>query len=407
MSAKFRSIGIIGLTLAGVFAFTACDDGRLADAVRVIPESSRASRSATSDGDDVAVALARALAQPGLRARLLQEFRASPWVEHKLVLQEFITTPTGKKLVEAGAEAVGSNVSELTAKINSLPSLDFYVVGDANRRTWTGGAQVAVALTLDMSRQPTTAYTTTGSVAYHDARPGTGSGLVMLLLHPAEPKGRRMKPQAAVNGNVIQDADDGDIGVQYIRRLGNGDSVVVDLRQDKTGKWVTWPRDGSAGTDVTVMSVPRDTSPWTPPPTYPTTYVSWIVVRSVCDFDCNTGNEFEFRATERSITGIAQLGGTARITGINSGEGSYTTWTGPAVPMIGTSVNGDGRTIDVDVVETDGFPNPDDNFDPNPVLHSISDKGKFFDIGDPRTPGVNCPSGYTGQCRELTVAFTW
>ena len=409
MPADFLTTKRASLALLGLVALSACVDIRPTDPIGAVPQSrALASRAATSAGDDVATAIARALAQSQLRSRLLQAFRASPWVEHKLVLQEFISTSTGQALLTAGAEAIGSSPSDLAAKIQSLPPLDFYVLGDANRRTWEGGPQIAVALTTNMQAVPTTAHTTTGSVAYRDARPGSGSGLVMILLHPAEPKGRRINPQAGGMGRVIQDANDGQLGVQYIRHLGNGDSLVFDLRQNDQGRWVTWPRDGSPGSDaITVMSLPRDTTPWTPPPTFPPTYVSQIIVREVCDMDCAASNEFEFRATELSSSGGVISSGTARITGVNSGVGSYTTWTGPAVPMIGSSVNGDGRKIDVDVVETDGWPNPDDNFDPNPLLRYTSDKTQYFNIGDPRTMGVNCPYSWTGACTELSIVFNW
>jgi hypothetical protein len=407
MPQNHRTTRLAGFLFVGLATLSACE-APPTDPMQASGSGGVASRSANSSADDIALAIARALAQPQLRARLLQEFRASPWVEHKLVLQEFVGTPTGQALVLAAAEALGESPSDLAARIASLPSLDFYVLGDANRRTWRGGAEIAVALTTDMRVLPTTAYTTTGSIPYGEARPGSGSGLVMILLHPAEPKGRRMNPQAAGIGSLIQDANDGQLAVQFIRELGNGQTVEYDLRQNAQGRWVTWPRDGSNESDaITIMSLPRDTSEWTPPPSYPTTYVQTIVVRMVCDMDCAAGNEFEFRARELGWSGGVLSQGTARITGVNSGNPTYTTWTGPMQPMIATSVNGDGRTIDVNVVETDGWPNPDDNFDPNPLLRYTSDKYQYFNIGDPRTPGVNCPPGWTGACTELSISFAW
>ncbi len=59
-------------------------------------ESSEASQ------DMLGEVLARGMSRPDVRARVLQAMRASPWTEHKLVLQDFLLTPDGKKLLDAG-----------------------------------------------------------------------------------------------------------------------------------------------------------------------------------------------------------------------------------------------------------------------------------------------------------------
>ena len=73
--------------------------------------------------------------------------------------------------------------------------------------------------------------------------------------------------------------------------------------------------------------------------------------------------------------------------------------------MINATANGDGRYIDVDVVETDPWPNPDDNFDPNPLLYSASDKYHDFHIGDNR--GWNFCTRGEPVWRERTINFNW
>jgi hypothetical protein len=151
--------------------------------------------------------------------------------------------------VARAATYAATSPEALAARIDSLPALDFYVVSRADRRSWRGEDVLHVALTTTMRALPTVAYRSDGeAVPYANART---SGGVVVLLHPAESKGRRARPQAAPDGPTIQDADDGDVGVQYIQRLANGDSVVHDLRQSATGRWMTWPRDGAPGQPLT------------------------------------------------------------------------------------------------------------------------------------------------------------
>lgn len=95
-SGKMRSrIVVIAI---GLQALSACRD-----VVTTAPESARPAAAlaaslafaSANESDLVARAVAGALAQEGVRNRLFQAFRASPWVEHKLVLQEFAESPGG------------------------------------------------------------------------------------------------------------------------------------------------------------------------------------------------------------------------------------------------------------------------------------------------------------------------
>ena len=66
-----------------------------------------------------------------------------------------------------------------------------------------------------------------------------------------------MQRQAALAGSKIQDGDDGDIGVQFIQTLANGDTVVHDLRKNASGKWVVMQPDGSAGKELEIALAER------------------------------------------------------------------------------------------------------------------------------------------------------
>ena len=264
-------------------------------------------------GDDVASGISSALQSSDIRSRVLRAFRASPYVEHKLVLQEFVQTPLGRQVVEAAASALGISEASLDAKINALPLLDFYVLGRTARKSWQGEDVLAVALTTDMRASPPKAFTSTGPISYAQARANN----VVLLLQPAELKGFRANPQTVSDGGVIQDQNDGEIGVQVIRYFANGDSVVIDYQKDASGNWVPWNRSGLSLhflVDCGEFCGGGGGSP------QPSTNVVYIMTRSVCDMDCFGGNEFEFRAKERAADGSVISTGTARITGVESGN---------------------------------------------------------------------------------------
>lgn len=79
--------------------------------------------------------------------------RASPVTEHKLVLQEFVKTPGGRRLVEASAKASGVEVSTIEQLIARLPDMDFYAPFQEHRLTWKATADVFVAATMDVNTE--------------------------------------------------------------------------------------------------------------------------------------------------------------------------------------------------------------------------------------------------------------
>ncbi len=413
---------------AALMVVAACSDGPLPTGATI--ESPLAASLVEQPEQEVALGIAQAMANPTIRSSVLKAFRSSPWVEHKLVLQEFITTSEGIELVAAAAQARGVTTVEFTDQVNALPLLDFYMPSRAERLSWRGENTVGVALSTSMRVTPTSAFMSDGKVipltSAHTA------GRVLVLLHPAEAKGRRMHRQAALAGLTIQDSDDGEIGVQFIHTLPSGDSVVYDLLRSAGGKWFVMKEDGNAGQELAIAVQQRSANarqaaqslgalqyfseceehvdecegggPWTGGPQGPPTSIYYIKARSVCDMDCTAGNEFEFRAKAYSNTSNALvLQGTARVTGVGSGNIYHEPWYGP-VPMIFTTI-ASGVYIDVDVVETDPWPNPDDNFEPNPVLAVASDNFRTFHIGDNR--GWNFCTRGEPVCKELSLMFSW
>ncbi|MEO7995842.1 MAG: hypothetical protein ABI852_00285 [Gemmatimonadaceae bacterium] len=415
---KFGLVALLGLG--------ACSEGSKPTASAEIDRPLSANV-AEQPGQEVALGIAQALTDPTLRLSVLQAFRASPWVEHKLVLQQFIATTAGRELVTAAATARGVTAAEFTNQINALPLLDFYVPSRVERLSWSGDNVVGVALSTSMQVVPTSAYLSDGKAI--DFASAHKAGRVLILLHPAEAKGRRMQRQAALMGSKIQDSDDGDVGVQFIQKLSNGDTVVYDLRKNASGNWAILEPNGSAGKELAIAMQERAAAatqsgrPFQTPSLIPCgeegggdctgggggtpayTNVVFVGTHEVCDMDCTASNEFEFRAvayTNGTTTPVLQ--GTARITGVDSGYIYYYPWSG-SVPMIATTI-ASGVFIEVKVVETDPWPNPDDTFDPNPALHVLADKNKTFYIGDNRATTGLC-SLSEPVCKELQVIFSW
>lgn len=152
--------------------------------------------------------------------------RASPFNEHKLVLQAFMRTGDGRRLVEAAAEASRTDVAVIDALAAQLPPMDFYVPFRQQRTTWRGTPNVVVGATMDQDNPVFTAYTSAGEAVVFDARRGPPT-VAVLILHPAERKELRSNPQPAGPGLVIQEGTDGQAKGQRIVYGPDGDSTVI------------------------------------------------------------------------------------------------------------------------------------------------------------------------------------
>ena len=234
------------LGAVGLVGAAGCSSDRALPVSSTVVASTRALDSDTRSGG-LAASMARALAEASVRHAVLQALRSSPWVEHKLVLQEFVLTSAGSHFVAAVARAQGVSEREIRSQIAALPALDFYVPSREERLTWRGEDVVRVAIATSTAA-PAVAFRPDGSAVPFLSAHAPGS--VLLLLHPAEPKGRRMKQQAARVGATIQDADDGDVSVQFVHRPATGDSAVYDIVFAPDGRWMTLRPDGTVSEEL-------------------------------------------------------------------------------------------------------------------------------------------------------------
>src|SRR5206468_1459249 len=77
-------------------------------------------------GPRAARAIALAMAEAPVRVQLLADFRDSPFSEHKVVLQDYLRSPSGTKLLGA-MERAGIDSKSLSTALQGTGPIQFYV----------------------------------------------------------------------------------------------------------------------------------------------------------------------------------------------------------------------------------------------------------------------------------------
>jgi hypothetical protein len=132
--------------------------------------------------DRLARRMARALADPEFRAYIKAELDRSPFVEHKLQLQRFLSRPDRRalrQLARVGAESESAVRADAAAAI----PLEIYFPVPEHRAAWTGGPDILVASARE-DREAPIAYDVKGrrQVLSPDSPPATP----VLALVPVE-----------------------------------------------------------------------------------------------------------------------------------------------------------------------------------------------------------------------------
>jgi hypothetical protein len=106
-----------------------------------------ATPAASQRPDRLAQLFARALASPAFRAYVKAQLDASPFPEHKIELQRFLPSASGRALRYL---AEGSNTSpdDVRAELDRAIPLEVYLPVPAQRAAWSGDANVLVATAL-------------------------------------------------------------------------------------------------------------------------------------------------------------------------------------------------------------------------------------------------------------------
>jgi|GEM_PF-2329698 len=175
----------------------ACADSPM-DSIAPVRASTSSALSAPAAAQAFAKGLALAMRDRSTRARVHVAMRGSTSNEHKLVLQEFVNTTEGAKVLAAVARARGQSLSAIKSEVASLPALDFYLPFKPHRQSWKPTADVYVATTFDKRAPSITAYGTNGHVL--ELRQADGVPAVpLIILHPAEPKTQSMPGNSATD----------------------------------------------------------------------------------------------------------------------------------------------------------------------------------------------------------------
>ncbi len=316
--------------------------------------------------DKIAWQFALAMEADSIRLLVRDAMRESPVSEHKLVLQEFVRTPRGLRVMAVAASAGDQDPEQLEADIAHLPPLDFYVPAREHRLSWKGTKDIAVGANVDVEA-PLIGYTTAG-VAENIDRRAAASNLTFVVLQPAEHKSQRVAPQAARPGAVIQDPDDGENSGSLTIRYPDGTSTTTEfaeLAQFAQCTPETCPEGGGGGGGQP-GSVP--------------TYVKRIEIYEMCDnANCSEGNELHFVATATNGT-------------------TYELVKDDLHPLTNYNVNlwqlgvspASGFFVDIRVRETDAWPNGDDH------LSYVTYSPNF--VGDPHLTLTD--NGFTWGLKE-------
>jgi hypothetical protein len=333
--------------------------------------TARVAAPATGSEQRLARSLALGLQDPAVRGQVRDAMRASLVDEHKLVLQTFAQTASGKALVQSAARKSGVSVKSIETQIAALPALDFYMPIRAHRQSWQGTDNVVVVATLDR-KGPFVAYTTAGTSVSLAGK--TRDQLAPLfMLHPSEPAGRRVHPQAATPGSVIEDANDGHGSESITWYPAGGTPITIDFADPnaqqelaKLSAMLAAEGKTSTGADLIVHEniCTCEDCPWQegcsppppPPPPSDTTLIRDFHMNQCDDFGCYTNLEIRITAVYRNAAGVEISRGVYRQGDVNPHQTYYVN-----VPLIFQRIQeGSGQYMQMNLVEEDGFGQNDD-----------------------------------------------
>lgn len=314
---------------------------------------------------DVTRALAVAMEDRTVRTAVRDGLRDSPWSQHKVVLQEFLASTEGADVLVAAARAAGQQPEAFGAIVAGLPRLDFYVPSREVRRTWQGTPNVIVVGSLNPEIKHAIGFDLNGQELVNPMDRGN-SGTAVLMLHPAESKLPRSRPQPRGKGNVIQSAEDGELSERLVWYYPSGDSVVIDIEAVRAGRDPQFKIAESAsapqsGTGFQQGGTIMQAGTVSPTPVNPTPSTYAYLDEFDINFDDGWGN-VELRIDARFYGPAGDYYGFARYSNDDvAGGGSQA----PGIALIAhiPPVESDAK-INVDVWEDDCgcFGNSNDNY---------------------------------------------
>lgn len=225
-----RSALLVALALATVAA--GCDQATAPSAPEIQTAPDLTASAVSEPGHEhLARTLAAGLSVESVRQQLLAALRQSRLNEHKVVIQQFASTPAGRRLLEAAAGASNLPITTVHELVAGLPlDMDFYVPVRSHRRTWRGSPDIAVAAILEVDAPSAIAFFPDGSERTVKSPEAAGVD-AFFVLHPAEPKDPREGP--AHDGPTIEDPN----GSTETTTLSEdcGTTAIVECTDPNTG----------------------------------------------------------------------------------------------------------------------------------------------------------------------------
>lgn len=400
----------LAVLLSTAIAASACTDAAVTD-----PPAGRAAAVTVSGSNPTlertARAFALAMADPQVRADLRDAMRASPLTEHKLVLQEYLSTVAGARLIQAAAIAVGIAPGEIHRLVAQLPEMDLYLPYRNHRLTWRASGDVVFTAVTDVDSPRFEGYRTDGSAVLYRTADGTPEE-VLVMIHPAEVKGRRVGAQPATPGEVVQDSDDGEWSgrITWVdHRTGKSRTIeLADLVGAQGGMTASLSMTEECDPDTAIVPCDED-HPGTSPKPADTTRLDYFKIF----FNDGAGSsEIEYRAEYYNVNAQQVTTATLRIEGVEEDRGYF-----PRLPLIHDRIReGSNEWIYVKLFETDAFSDDEkgDAYifadDRNVLLYTStqpdSDCYPLDMNGDGQTDAWTCADDPESRTSEFMVGWT-
>jgi len=293
--------------------------------------------------------LAKAVLDIGFRRALRDELQASPFSEHKIVLQRLVdpSKPAASALraIDAGSLAA------LTDIVNSSGPIEVSIPGDEARRAWRPTETLDVVAYNGRNSQSVTRWS--GSLLASTVPVQSLKPTPLLLVAPAEPMARRRQTVSAA-GEAIQAAGESQVGISRLVQTPFGLREVFAIPAN-VASILTCEDDPAAC---------EGGGGGGPPPATDTTFLLHLVVLDVVDNGMPwQTNEFEWRALY-VVNGVSTDYSVLRITGIPKDLVAFYN----EVLITRKPSSTANAQILVNVVETDAF--GDDTFPPTITLNN-------------------------------------
>lgn len=336
-------------------------------------------KSAAAGAVTFAKTLAMAASSPTVSMALHAHFRASPLVEHKVVLQDLSRTESGRALLIEVAKETGMGVGDLHGLLAALPPLHMYLPRRDQRLMWDGGPSVSVILltgsTIEMSRS----FRADGEgIPTPVALAGPTNGAAVLIT-PPEPTARRIGVAAEPprTSGPVQDRSEAQIGGFVREYLAFGRTRTRDLAE------VIGYRDG-----IYTLECEPNVEECDPPGGGggigggPHTRLKDLVILHVCDFAiCEDANEFEWHTYYSSNSGGSWTNRTdVQIVGLTGFEELANI----DIPLIAKTAVASNERILTDIIEFDGSWGNDTWFGGAWTPTLLVTAGTFEHLGQPR-----------------------